>query len=116
MLCDEKFVLGHRCRFRHLRIMLVGNEEAEEKPREENDEDTPIEGPEGEINLNRSSVVGFDSPKTMKLMGSIKGKRIVILVASGATHNFLSDKLVQELKLPVQAVRYSVVLGDDRKI
>lgn len=38
------------------------------------------------------------------------------MVDSGATHNFLCDKLVQELGLSVQAAKYSVVLGDDRKI
>lgn len=95
--------------------MLIRDEETKEKLREKVNGDTQIKGPEGEINLNHSSMVGFDSSKTMKLMRNIQGKEIIILVDSGATYNFLSNKLVQELGLPVQAAKYFVVLGDDRK-
>lgn len=65
--CDEKFVPGHRCKFRQLRVMITNEEEGEEKMEDMEDEEFPAEVSEEEVNLNSSSVVGLDSPKTMKI-------------------------------------------------
>lgn len=70
----------------------------------------------GEANLNSNSMIGGDSPKTIKLVGEIRGRRVIALIDSGATHNFIFEKLVVELKILVRKVRYTVVLGDDRKV
>lgn len=44
-----------------------------------------------------NSVVGIDNPKTMKLAGHIGEERVVVMVDQGATHNFLSPKVVEKL-------------------
>lgn len=41
---------------------------------------------------------------------------MVVLLDSGATHNFISKKLAEELNLPVTLARFVVTLGDERKI
>ncbi|KAJ9700965.1 hypothetical protein PVL29_006342 [Vitis rotundifolia] len=37
----------------------------------------------------------------MKIKGTIRSKEVIILVVSGATHNFLSLELIQQLALPL---------------
>lgn len=61
-------------------------------------------------------MVGLDSPKTMKFIGVIEGKQVLILLDSRATHNFISDRVVHELQIPIQLATFAVVLGDSRKV
>lgn len=48
------------------------------------------------------SVGGITSPKTMKLRGKIQGREVLILIDSGANHNYISTKLVKEMDLDVE--------------
>lgn len=58
-------------------------------------------------------VVGLTGNHTMKLKGKVKGEEILILIDSGATHNFIATELVERLNIPVQASRtFEVSLGD----
>ncbi|KZV14073.1 hypothetical protein F511_44479 [Dorcoceras hygrometricum] len=43
------------------------------------------------------SVGGITQPQTMKFLGSMVGKQVVVMVDSGASHNFVSRGLVGEL-------------------
>lgn len=107
---DEKFVLGHRYRFRRLKIMVFEEESDEE--RDMTEEEVSVEENEREANLNSNSVMRVDSPKTMKLIGEIKRRKVIALIESGATHNFISENLVVELKISVQTTRYTIGLGE----
>lgn len=69
-----------------------------------------------EANFNSSSVVGLDSPKTMKFTRVIGGKQVLILLDRGAMYNFISDRLIDELQVPVQPTTFIVVLGDSKKV
>ncbi|GKB95105.1 ty3-gypsy retrotransposon protein, partial [Tanacetum coccineum] len=51
------------------------------------------------LQVSLNSVIGFTYPRTMKLCGNIGGIDIVVLIDSGATHNFLSQELVKHLGL-----------------
>lgn len=117
--CDKKFVLGHRWQFRQLRIMITGEEGREEEGDDEVDgreESAPVEECEMEATLNSSSVMGFNTPKRMKATSLVEGKKVVVLLDSGTTLNFISEKLVRELNLPVQPTKFVVILGDDRRV
>ncbi|TYK04252.1 ty3-gypsy retrotransposon protein [Cucumis melo var. makuwa] len=64
------------------------------------------------VELSINSVVGLTNPGTMKARGKIFGEEVVVLVNCGATHNFISEKLVTELKLSTKETsRYGVILG-----
>lgn len=54
-----------------------------------------------QMELSRHSMVGLDMPRMMKLKGVLEGKEVVVLIDSGASHSFIPQKLVQELKIPI---------------
>ncbi|GJW96095.1 retrotransposon-related protein [Tanacetum coccineum] len=63
---------------------------------------------EGECHaLEHSRVLTDPSPnfRTLKLMGELNGFPAVILVDSGATHNFICEKLVAAFGLTVATIR-----------
>lgn len=83
---------------------------------EEEVEDTEMEG--------ECSIMGYLSlfeekkwrPRTMKLRGLVKGVPILILVDSGATHNFISKQMVEAMGWAVEHTKPMVIkLGDGYK-
>lgn len=109
--CDETFSPGHICKNRHLHVLLMGEDEKQ------------MEGVEAEIALQvnaeqalqfqMGSVAGMKSQKSLKLWGELQGKRVMVLVNSGASHNFISQELVQQMGITVdQSLEYVVQVGD----
>lgn len=48
----------------------------------------------------------------MKLGGQISGQTVIVLIDCGATHNFVSSELVQNLGLQVmESASYEVLVG-----
>ena len=42
----------------------------------------------------------------------IRGREVVVLIDGGATHNFIAEEVVKELKISVETMdAYGVVLG-----
>lgn len=49
----------------------------------------------------------------MKIKGEIKGKEVLILIDSGATHNFIHNKIVEEMRLELENhTPFGVTIGD----
>ncbi|XP_062113017.1 uncharacterized protein LOC133824158 [Humulus lupulus] len=72
--------------------------------------DEQLENKVVEVFLN--SVVGLTSPKTLKLDGHIGTQSVIVLIDSGATHNFISNVLIHKLGLPITTTAsYGMVLG-----
>ncbi|GJS11152.1 putative mitochondrial protein [Tanacetum coccineum] len=53
------------------------------------------------VEVSANSMWGFTAPHTMKLQGKLGKREVVVLIDSGATHNFLSVELVSILGLRV---------------
>lgn len=119
--CGERFFAGHRCKAfqRFKKLELDESEEKEEEELSDEDGDEDQEGSkEQELHvLSLNSMVGITSKKTMKMKGLIGNKEVVVLIDSGATCNFISKKLVEELGLPVvETVGFGVAVGNGEVI
>ena len=60
-------------------------------------------------------MVGITSKKTLKVIGQIGNEKVVVLIDSGASCNFIAKRLVQSLGLAVQTTHeFGVSIGDGR--
>ncbi|TYK00413.1 ty3-gypsy retrotransposon protein [Cucumis melo var. makuwa] len=120
--CNEKYSADHKCKMkehRELRMFVVANDKEELKI---------VDGEEvekGELNklevkgdtttfveLSINSVVGLNDPGTMKVRGKLWNEDVIIPIDCGATHNFVSEKLVKKLLIPIkETAHYGVILG-----
>ena len=91
--CDEKFGLRHRCKTQQVFILetVVDAEEFAEVKEARNEEEESATTPE--ISLHALS--GIAIPQTMRVTGLIKGRRLLILIDSGSTHNFVGRKFAK---------------------
>ncbi|KAJ9562283.1 hypothetical protein OSB04_007443 [Centaurea solstitialis] len=114
--CDEKYSPGHRCKKRELSVLLVQSEETrEEEERSEGEtalDTAAVYEVDKEVEVHLNSVVGITNPKTMKMEGLVGDLRVVILIDSGATHNFISTEIVERKKIKVEKTKeYMIKLG-----
>lgn len=59
-----------------------------------------------------NSFIGINSPTTMKLRGLIRKMELVVMLDSGATHNFVTSLIVHKTKLKVLThMRIYILLG-----
>lgn len=108
--CGGHFSLGPHCPERSLRVILLGEDGEEELGEAEEELD------QKRLELSSLSVGGLTQPRTMKLQGSLEGKTVLVLVDSGASHNFISKKVVEELELEVDGTKsHPVCLGDGQR-
>lgn len=80
--CDGKYSFGYRCSNRELQVLIVREEEDSAG---EKDDCAELEAEEEVVELSLNSVVGFTSPKTMKLKRILCGQEVIVLIDSGAT-------------------------------
>ena len=123
--CDEKWQIGHVCKRRELCAFIVGEEKEIEESREEDWEDAvetvavdDVMNVEGQVSISLNSVVGINNPKTMKLLGKVKGVSVVIMVDLGATNNFISLNTIATLNIsiePTDDFHVTLGTGDVRK-
>nr|GEY89983.1 hypothetical protein [Tanacetum cinerariifolium] len=106
--CDGKFGPGHRCPDKTLQVLMISEDDAETEEEQEHMHLDTVE-------VSAHFVTGITSHHTMKLRGTIQGFAVVVLIDSGATHNFVSLKLVEPLNLYVTGSRKTwVTLGNGR--
>ena len=47
--------------------------------------------------ISFNALLGITTPKTIKIEGHIKEKKVIVLLDSGSTHNFIHCKVAKEL-------------------
>lgn len=124
--CGLPFGTGHRCPEKNLRVIILAEDETgtdagdiirmetEEFPGDESGEAaSDVELELKGMELSMCSAGGLTQPQTMKLRGKVLQQAVMILIDSGASHNFISSKLVKSLGLQVESTKpYKVKLGD----
>jgi hypothetical protein len=102
--CEEKWSHTHKCKAPKLYILLGTEIFAEDRTEkifyDTSDKVEPLSEPiilkmlEPEISLN--AISGSLNAKTMQVVGIIKDQRVVILIDSGSTHNFIDSSVVNK--------------------
>ncbi|KAL4037971.1 hypothetical protein IC575_001574 [Cucumis melo] len=118
--CNDKYSSGHRCKGKTNRepmFFITNEEELENEKEKEEPETEEVEFETLEIKreteISLRTILGFTSKGTMKLQGTIKSREVIILINSGATHNFIHHGLVEELALPLHGkTKFGVTIGD----
>jgi hypothetical protein len=109
--CDDKYFPGHKCKEQNL-FMSISEDVSEEdveaplvsvspKP---TDITPPSNPPKVEPVISPNSLTGFSTPQTLKIIGYIKHRKVIILVDSGSTHNFIHHRIAQETNCYICAV------------
>ncbi|MCH79746.1 enzymatic polyprotein [Trifolium medium] len=119
--CDGKYhPTLHKCPERSLRVLILGEgetmtEEGEivnlEDVTEESDEDVEVE-------CKLMGVLGsMGESHTMKVEGKIQNVDLLVLIDSGASHNFISPKVTTALGLAITPITArNIKLGDGHKV
>lgn len=121
--CDERYFQGHRCKIkekRELNLIIAGEEgDCEEMNCEEEVPEVETKALEvaDNVELALRSIYGFLAPRMMKLKGIVVGNEMIVLIDCGATHNFIHQRLAEELKLQVvETSNYRIVVGNGTTI
>eukprot|EP00253_Pinus_taeda_P020057 PITA_20057 len=97
---DRKYTKGHKCAKK--KLFYIDCEEEEEKEQERSKEEDILEEQsldEEQMNptISCNALAGITTPQTIKIEGQIKKKKVIVLIDSGSTHNFIHCKVAKEL-------------------
>ncbi|KAH9696704.1 hypothetical protein KPL71_023279 [Citrus sinensis] len=107
--CNEKFTAGRRCTKAQLLILEADGESKETL------EAVPTKEASYDPNIIFYALTGWTAPQTMRVKEKIGPYEIIVLIDSGSTHNFISTRLANLLKLliiPTAAFPVKVANGE----
>ncbi|MCY6488462.1 retropepsin-like aspartic protease, partial [Actinobacillus pleuropneumoniae] len=116
--CDEKYSPGHKCKeHKFFQIDATDYSSTEEDPpleeQEAIEEDNQKEIVSDEPVISLNALAGISSPQTLKIRGFLKHRRVVVLIDSGSTHNFIHQKVAEAVHCFVRAVsNFQVQIAD----
>lgn len=115
--CGERWGLDHVCKMKNYRLVLVEGSDEEPLENEEPEKEKELEELElRTLQVSLNSLKGLTSSKSFKVIGSLEGKEVIILIDTGATNNFLSKNLAKQLKLPIEETpMFTVEVGNGQK-
>jgi hypothetical protein len=86
--CDNKYNKGHKCGEKKLFYILCEEEEDQELEASHN-----LELEETAPMIYFHTLAGIITPKPLNIEGYIKNKKVIVLLDSSSTHNFINYKL-----------------------
>jgi hypothetical protein len=87
------------------------NKQEQEPSQDENVE--AISSEELTPTISCNALAGISTPQTLKIEGYIKNKKVIVLIDSGSTHNFIHYKLAKDLNCFVYPVpEFQVMITD----
>ena len=125
MWCGVKFVVGHNCLKSQLYHMLVESDvDTEAEIEEFSDCVESLEEVAGEQSnegerpiISLHALVGTDGYQTMRLQGRIKNHKVIILVDTGSTHNFVDSAVIRRGCWSLQSIPHiSVTVANGEKL
>ena len=114
--CKAPWSPAHKevCPNRQLRVLTVINGLEIEVVDSKREEELFVDQQQQVLRtLSLNSYLGINSPKTTKMRGYIQDKEVIVMLDSGASHNFISPEVVDKLRLKVYAdSSLDVLLGN----
>jgi len=108
--CYEKYFPRLKCKEQNIFMAMsedVSEEDVESPLVSESPKPTditrPSNPPEVELVISLNDLTGFSAPQTLKLIGYIKHMKVIILVDSGNTHNFIHCYISQKTNCYIRA-------------
>ncbi|RRT31706.1 hypothetical protein B296_00044780 [Ensete ventricosum] len=99
--CDESWSREHRCKKGQL-LMIEPVENKDNEPSKKAHEPKE-EAMEEESDYTVHALAGYSNPQTMKVGGLLQQQRIIVLIDTGNTNNFLNSK--SQLSCPLFLLR-----------
>ena len=83
-------------------MFYIDCEEEEENEQETSKEEDihpepAVEKEEMSLTISCNVLAGIITPQTLKIEAHIKNKKVIVLIDSGSTHNFIHCKVAKEL-------------------
>jgi hypothetical protein len=95
--CDRKYSKGHKCGENKLFYIDCEEEEEQEQEPSQDENVEAISSEELTPTISCNALDGIITPQTLKIEGYIKKKKVIVLIDSGSTHNFIHYKLAKDL-------------------
>jgi len=139
--CDERFHTGRRCKSKPFLLLLTANdtdhidspfekfslipESQETQPDISNtapDPPPPLENTTSDTNpdnfhLSLEAATSDPSPRTLRVLATINGHNVAVLVDSGSSHNIIQPRIASFLNLPTQSLpSFSVMVGNGEQL
>ncbi|XP_031505831.1 uncharacterized protein LOC116268232 [Nymphaea colorata] len=117
--CEEKWHKGHECKKKRLYAVLEDDEEPPTDDDSSEDEVPPVVLVEAAIGEETSchSLTDPSKAKAMRVRGYVNQTRLVVLLDSGATHNFMSLEVANKLGCRIEPqAPFTVMVGDGSKL
>jgi hypothetical protein len=95
--CDSKYSKGHKCGEKKLFYIDCEEEEEEEQEPSQDENVEAISSKELTPMISCNALAGINTPQTLKIGGYIKKKKVIVLIDSSSTHNFIHYKLAKDL-------------------
>ncbi|CAN6475339.1 unnamed protein product [Victoria cruziana] len=114
--CDEKWERGHKCK--HLKMFIVqDNEDEEDQPPEEEHEENDEGEPYSLKDVICHAMSDMRRPNSMRIAGYVGERRVMILLDTGSTLNFLSVATMETLGYPsLTHPTFTVMVGDGARL
>jgi hypothetical protein len=111
--CDNKYSKGHKCGEKKLFYMDCEEEEEQEQEPSQDENIEEISSEESNPTISCNALAGISITQTLKIEGYIKNKKVIVLIDSGSTHNFIHYKLDKALNFFVYPVpEFQVMIAD----
>lgn len=90
--CDRKYGRGHKCSEKKLFYIEGPSEKEEYEHISKEDRELGDESHNSQPIISHA-LLGFSAPQTLKVVGFLKNQKVIVLINSGTTHNFINKKL-----------------------
>ncbi|KAL0355083.1 UNVERIFIED_CONTAM: Retrovirus-related Pol polyprotein from transposon.6 [Sesamum radiatum] len=126
---ERKFSPGHRCRAKHLLLLLPEDDDSAEHSFEPNPGLFALPSPPGRLlppepppdqvhfQLSNAAIAGANSPRVLCLCGFIREHSVTVLIDSGSSHNIIQSRVTEFVGLQVTPTpSFPVLVGNGESL